>query len=236
MKLDIINIDKLKSLKGSNRYRNKSKILPIHPYNMIINGGTNTGKTNLVMNIIYKFATFDKLWFYSKHLHQPKMVMLKEFFDKVEEKTEQQLLHTGSTIEEIVPVDDLDSSIQNLVVFDDFVLEKDFTPITNYYIRGRHSNCSCIFLSQAYTKIPRGIRINTHYYCFFKIPNRREVGILYGEVGYSLTKPEFIRRFKKATNDKYSFFFIDAKTKIPQLQFRRNFNEVEMGSSDDNAK
>ncbi len=227
MKLDIINIDNLKSHTGKTRYRQKSPLLPQHPYNMIINGGTGTGKTNLVFNIILKFSCFDKLWIYSKHLHQPKMRMLEDFFRKVEEKTGEEIYHSGNTIEDVVSVDDLGEG-QHLIVFDDFVLEKDFSPITNYYIRGRHANCSTIFLSQAYTKIPRAIRTNSHYYIFFKIPNRRELSILYGEVGFGLEKDDFLRKFKKATDDKYSFFFIDTKTKIPQLQYRKNFNYVEM--------
>ena len=54
--------------------------------------------------------------------------------------------------------------------------------------------------------------------------NKRELTLLYGEVGQGCD----IRKFKKATKDKYSFFFVDAKTKVSQLMYRKNFHYVEM--------
>ena len=56
MKLDIINIDNLKKIKGKKRYRNKHPLLPQHPFNMLIVGPTNCGKTNMLMNLILKFS------------------------------------------------------------------------------------------------------------------------------------------------------------------------------------
>ena len=39
--------------------------------------------------------------------------------------------------DEICPVDDLDNEAQKLVVFDDFVCEKNQKPLIDYFIRGR---------------------------------------------------------------------------------------------------
>lgn len=227
MKLDIINIDNLKKIKGKKRYRNKHPLLPQHPYNMLIVGQTNCGKTNMLLNLILKFSTFDKLYIFSKHLHQPKMVLLNDIFDKVKEKTDEDILFMSNELDDLLPVDEIDDEVQNLIIFDDMICEKDLTPVIDYWIRGRHSNCSCIFLSQIYTKIPRQMRLNSHYFCFFNTPNRLELNIINNDVNYELDKAEFIRRFKKATSVPYSFFFIDTKTNIPQLKYRRNFNYIE---------
>ena len=42
----------------------------------------------------------------------------------------------------------------NLMVFDDLLLEKQNTCET-YYVRGRHSNVDCFYLAQNYFKLPR---------------------------------------------------------------------------------
>ena len=231
MKLDIINIDNLKKIKGKKRYRNKHPLLPQHCYNMLIVGPTNSGKTGLLLNIILKFSTFDKLYIFSKHLHQPKMVLLNDIFDKVREKTDEDILFMSNTLDDLPEPEELETSekTQSLIIFDDMICEPNLTPVIDYWIRGRHIGlgCSCIFLSQIYTKIPRQMRLNTHYFCFFNTPNRMELNIINNDVNYELDKAECIKRFTKATSIPYSFFFIDTKTTIPQLKYRRNFNYIE---------
>ena len=52
--------------------------------------------------------------------------------------------------DEIIPVQNLDSDSQKIVIFDDFVCDKNQKPLIDYFIRGRHKNCSVIYLSQSY--------------------------------------------------------------------------------------
>ena len=49
---------------------------------------------------------------------------------------------------------ELSSEIKNLMVYDDMLLEKQNT-CESYYVRGRHSNVDCFYLSQNYFKLPR---------------------------------------------------------------------------------
>ena len=49
---------------------------------------------------------------------------------------------------------DLNSENKNLMIFDDLLLEKQ-NKCKCYYIRGRHSNVDCFYLSQNYFKLPR---------------------------------------------------------------------------------
>ena len=48
---------------------------------------------------------------------------------------------------------DLNSEDKNLMIFDDLLLEKQ-NKCKCYYIRGRHSNVDCFYLSQNYFKLP----------------------------------------------------------------------------------
>ena len=50
----------------------------------------------------------------------------------------------------MIPLDQLDNDNQKIVIFDDFVCEKNQKPIVDYFIGGRHKNCSVIYLSQSY--------------------------------------------------------------------------------------
>ena len=72
----------------------------------------------------------------------------------------------------------------------------------------------------------RSIRLNTHYIALFKIPNRREQQIIYGEIGYGLNKDEFKTYFQKAIKEPFDFFFVDTRAKMKQLMYRKNFNYV----------
>jgi len=62
---------------------------------------------------------------------------------------------------------DLDANNKNLIVFDDLMLEKQ-NACKKYYVRGRHGNVDCFYLSQNYFKLPRqSIRENANFFCLF---------------------------------------------------------------------
>ena len=58
---------------------------------------------------------------------------------------------------------------KNLMIFDDLLLQKQ-NKCEAYYVRGRHSNCDCFYLSQNYFKLPcQTIRENgISFVCFLK--------------------------------------------------------------------
>ena len=229
MNLDIVDVSKFKAHSGSApRYRNRNKLLPSWCFNMIICGKTGSGKSFLVLNLIYKMLAYDKLYFYSRHLNQPTIKTMIEFFEKVKEKTGDDILYTADNLDDIVPMEELDPNCQNLIIWDDFIMDKQFHKVSDFLVSSRHKSASNIVLSQHYIRIPRTARLNCHYFAFYNVGNKRELSLLYGEVGQGCKdRDDFMRRFKKATKDKYSFFFVDTKTKIPQLQYRKNFNQVE---------
>jgi len=56
---------------------------------------------------------------------------------------------------------------KNLMIFDDLMLQKQ-DKCEAYHIRGRHSNCDCLYLSQNYFKLPRQtICENANFFCLF---------------------------------------------------------------------
>ena len=150
-----------------------------------------------------------------------------EFFDKIEEKTAEKILITANSLDDVIPMEELDDSIQNLIVWDDFIMDPNFHIVSDFLVSSRHKNASNIVLAQHYIRIPRTCRLNTHYFCFYNVGNKRELSLLYGEIGQGIeTQEEFIKTFKKCTKDKYCFFYCDTRTKIKELMYRRNFNYI----------
>ena len=66
----------------------------------------------------------------------------------------------------------------SLIIFDDILTETQ-EKIANFFLRGRHRDISCFYLSQAYTKIPKksGIRENFNYLILFRqdLVNLRQI-------------------------------------------------------------
>ena len=67
------------------------------------------------------------------------------------------------TADDVPEPEELDSSKNNLIIFDDLQLTKQ-NKCEKYYIRGRHSNVDCFYLAQNYFMLPRQtIRENTNF-------------------------------------------------------------------------
>ena len=90
---------------------------------------------------------------------------------------------------------------QNLVIFDDYVCEKNRRQIVDY------------FLSQSFYKTARDIRLNCSHYCIYEFPSSRERNMISSELGVDKEK------FKKATKKPYSFLYVDKPKKIIKKNF-----------------
>jgi len=83
--------------------------------------------------------------------------------------------------DEIQPVSEMNNGNQKLVIFDDFVCEKNQAPFIDYFVRVRHKNCSVTYLSQSYYKTPKDIRLNCSHFCIYEFPSANETSLLYRE-------------------------------------------------------
>ena len=46
--------------------------IPYHPYRILITGGSGSGKTNALLNLIKEQDDIDKIYLYAKDLSEPK--------------------------------------------------------------------------------------------------------------------------------------------------------------------
>ena len=140
------------------------KIFPL-PFRCLTVGTSGCGKTTLLYNLIAKEwgITFHSLYVFSKSIEQDAYKELKKVYDKLMDKEDVEVAYFYSKSEDLISVDECE--INGLVVFDDCVnIRQHF--IKDYFVRSRHKNISCIYLTQSYTKIDRQmIRNNINFLC-----------------------------------------------------------------------
>ena len=211
-------------------FLNKHILAPLWPFRLLICGASGCGKTNLLMNLIYNYLYYNKIYIYAKDLTESKYQMLQDFFEevnltmKVKTGEDFQVATFSSSKDDIVNVDDLDKEYQNLIIFDDFVTEADQHLIIDLFIRSRKKNCSVIYLTQSYFSTPKDIRLQCNYFIFYNISKERELLNIQKDHCLDVDKYTFKEYFIKATLKPYNFFLIDKKSK--ELRFRKNFDIV----------
>ena len=216
-------------------FLNKHYLMPQWCFRLLICGETGCGKTNLVVNLIRHYLYYNKIFIFAKDLNEPKYEDLIDFFNLVEEKIKEKFdvefkiaefktnIYHLEDSNENGPIYDPD--VQNLVIFDDFVTDRDQEIIEEYFARGRKKNISIIYISQSYFNVPKFIRLQCNYFIFFNINSKGEIREIVKDKALGLKATAFEEIFLSATKDKYSFLLIDFKTKDPELKFRKNFNE-----------
>ena len=111
------------------------------------------------------------------------------------------------------PVNSLESDAQKIVIFDDFICYKNQKLLIDYFIQGRHKDCSVIYFSQSFYKTPKDIRLNCSHYVIYDFPSSNERNMVSREL--NVTKDQYI----KANKNRYSFLYVDK----PMKAVKRNF-------------
>ena len=184
--------------------------MPKQCFRMLIAGPSGSGKSNTLTHILLApLLYYDHLYLYAKNMEQPKYQLLVERLEKIAKKIGVDL-EDIFTAGDIIPVEELDNDLQKVVVFDDYVCDTN-KDINNYFLQGRHKNCSVIYLTQSYYKTPRDIRLNCSHYIFFDF-DKRERDLICNE--HSMNK--FV------LENPYDFIYLDKPRKIIKRNFYGN--------------
>ena len=145
--------------------------IPDHPYRILIIGGSGSGKTNTLLNLINEQNDIDKMYLYARDLNEPKYKIL---IRKREDAEMKHLNDPNTFIECSNTMDDVHEDIHDyisnrkrkiLIVFDDIIADimtnKKFqAKIKELFIRCRKLNISLIFITQSYFSVPKDVRLN----------------------------------------------------------------------------
>jgi len=227
--MEIKNLDKLFPKKKKKKL---NELAPDQPFRMLMVGGSGSGKTNVLIYMILNYLVYDKLYIYTKHMHQSKYQLLKKIFKHVEENEELRgigdfpIAIFADNIKDIVPLEKMDEKKDNIIIFDDFITEKNQKEIIDMFVRGRHKNASVIYLTQSYFSTPKTIRINCTQFLLFGSASNRDINMILNDHCSDMDKEKFRNLYNEATSIKFSFFYIDTDAIEKALKFRRNFDEV----------
>ena len=123
----MINLNNIVN-KNNNEYNEKWPYIPDHPYRILIIGGSGSGKTNSLLNLINEQDDIDKIYLYAKDLSEPKYEYLikkrensgiKHFNDP------NAFIECSNTMDDVYEnIDDYNPSRKRkiLIVFDDMIL------------------------------------------------------------------------------------------------------------------
>ena len=132
--------------------------IPDHPYRILMIGGSGSGKTNALFNLINNQPDIDKMYLYAKHPYEDKYQFL------INERESIGLKHFNDPIAFIEYLNDMQDVYKNisdyksnkenkiLIVFDDIIADmiknkRLNSIVTELFIRGRKLNISLVFIT-----------------------------------------------------------------------------------------
>ena len=215
-------------------HNSKWPYVPDHPYRILIIGGSGSGKTNALLNLINNQPDIDKIYLYAKDpygkkyqylINKREKVGLNHFNDpKTFMEYSNDMQDVYKNIEDYNPI----QKRKVLITFDDMIADminnNKLNPIvTELFIRSRKLNISVVFIKQSYFKVPKDVRLNSTHFFIMKIPNKRELQQIALNHSSDIDFKDFMNICKKSTKEPYSFLVND--TTLPSdnlLRFRKN--------------
>ena len=164
-------------------------------------------------------STFNNIFIITKNKDEP-------LYNFLEAKLGDKGLKISEGVENAPDLDaDISKEDQTLIVMDDLVLEKNQSALEEYFIRARKLNCSLIYISQSYYRVPRIIRQNLNYLIIKQVSSLKDLYRIMGEYTLGVEKPALKKLYENSTQQKQDFLLVDLDAPLSD-RFRKNFNEI----------
>ena len=212
--------------------------IPDHLHRILIIGGSGSGKTNTLLNLINNQQDIDKIYLCADDPYEDKYQFL------IQKRENIGLKHFNDAkafIEYSIDMCNVYKNINNynpdeenkiLIVFDDMIADminnkKLKSIVTEVFIRGRKLNISLVFIAQSYFKVPENVRLNTTHFLVMKISNKRQLQQIALNHSSDINTKGFINIYKKCTSTPYSFLVNDTTlASNDPLRFRKNLYNI----------
>lgn len=213
-------------------------IIPRLGTSSIFNGTTGMGKSTLLTNlVVHDHFLGSEDVFDFKILISPtaegddvqKKLGIEEAFTVTDLREAPAVLARVMKVQkEAIKKKGNDNAPQVLLIYDDVISDPLFMRTDEFiksFIASRHYNFTTMLCSQSWTSCPRKCRLQAKNIFFFASP-QSEMELLaleYSPPG--MTKKEFIRMVQFATDEPYSFLYINKSVPM-QDRFRKNLDEM----------
>ena len=179
----MINFDNYVN-ENKTKHNKNWRYIPDHPHRILIIGGSGSGKTNLLLNLIENQPDIDKIYLYSKRPYESKYQYVINKRERVGinhfNDPKSFIEYSNDMHNDYKNIDDYNPYKENkiLIVFDDMIAgvihnKKLNSIVTELFIRGRKLNISLVFITQSYFKVPKEVRLNTSHFFVAIIPNKK---------------------------------------------------------------
>ena len=222
-------------------YENKTQhnlkwpYIPDNPYRILIIGGSGSGKTNALLNLINNQPDINKVYWYAKDPYEAKYQYLINKVDLNHYDDPEAFIKNSNDMQDVYKTDkeyNIDKERKILRFFDDIIADminhkKLNSIVTDLFIRGRKLNISLVFITKSYFKVPKNVRLNSTHFSIMNIPNKKEIQQIALNQSSDISSKDFSKICKKCTAERYSFLVDDATLASDNpLRFRKNLFSV----------
>lgn len=212
-------------------YANYKEVHISIPNRIALIGSSGSGKSNILINLLYQMNCFTKIYMFVKCPDEPLYKFYIEEIRAVEKKLKTEILMVSTDLDDLPEVDEFDKEQNNICIFDDVISESSMKlkKVADLWIRGRKQNITSVFLSQSYHAIPLLVRKNTDILMFKKIGTKRDLTLILSDFSLDKTMDELKDMYQKSdTSDICNFFMIDTSAgQEKKWMFRKNFTPFE---------
>ena len=212
--------------------------LPAHPARILIIGPSGSGKSNLVLNLLFggdgfPSLNYDKIYWFLRDVQEDKMMYVVNRISRVERriknttKQDVKLLEYSTNLDEVPSLEDIDKDIMNLVVFDDCVAQKHQEKISELFLAGRKRNCTIIYITQSLFRTPMLVREQCTHLAIFRTQRNDEPRLLADRYASGISKEQFLQYYEHCISQSYGFLYVDLAEKTPKfLRYRCGLSGV----------
>ena len=193
---------------------------PDHPYRVLIIGGSGSGKTNVLLNLIENQPDIDKIYLNTKDPYECKyqyLIKKREGVGINHFKDPEAFIKYSNDIHDVcknINYPNPDKENKTLIVFDDMIADMIQNKTLNsivagLFIGGRKLIIPLVFIAQSHFKVPKDVRPNTTHFFITKILNKRELQQIVINHSSDVSTKDFANIYKKYTAEPYSFLVND---------------------------
>ena len=217
----MINFDNYVN-KNKTEHNKKWPYIPDHLYRILIVGGSGSGKTNILLNLIEKQPDIDKIYLYVKDpyeakyqylINKSKGVGIDNFNNtkgSIEHSNDMRNIYKNIDYYKNINYYNPDREKKILINFDmigDIINNKMLNSIvTESFIRGRKLNIALVFIVQSYFKIPKDVTLSTTHFFIAKTPNERELKQIATNHSSDISTKDLANIYGPCTVEPYLFF------------------------------
>ncbi len=190
---------------------------------VLIVGGSGTGKTNLIINyliessrpkkgtfyeVILVYKTDEVLYQMLKNQFKDKLITYKDIKDVPEAESWEDMM-----------TKDPEDRLERLIIFDDFVADKDrktIDKLKKYCEFGRKKGLTQFYLTQSYYETNSFMRLQMNYILLLNLPNLRNLKMIISGFGLNIDVEDLLDMINYATEEKFDFFKLNLNASCPK--------------------